>query len=215
MKEFVFDVTQYDSGLAVEVEQVLRAETERKSRMALPKMWAVTDKMNKIKEKSGGAPKPKTSAYLLTAFLLIAGLFVFIPGIQQEKKWNVMTVFGVILLLIVIIRLLPKGRGKKKQDEKFRKGAGALLGNLNSIDPAQKPQVTITNSGLCIRAADEEKEMPFDEMTAVYETEHLWAAVCGQAVTVVQKSDLLETEPAEVSKFLRKRMKNKFEKLEN
>ena len=55
--------------------------------------------------------------------------------------------------------------------------------------------------------------MPFDELTAVYETERLWAVVCGEAVTVVQKSDLSDAEPAEVSKYLRKRIKNKYEKL--
>ena len=213
MKEFIFDVTQYDSGLAVEVEQVLRAETERKSRSALPKMWAVTDKMNTIQQKSGGKPKPKTSGYLLTFFLFVAGLFVFIPGLQQAQKFNVMTVFGAILLLIGVIRLLPKGRGQKKQAERFRKGADTLLTNLNSADPAEQPQVVVTNSGLSIRSASDKREMPFDELTAVYETEHLWAAVCGDAITVVQKDDLLDAEPSEVTKFLRKRIKNKFEKL--
>ena len=213
MKEFVFDVSQYDSGLAVEVEQVLRAETERKSRIALPKMWAVTDKMNTIQEKAGGKPKPKTSGYLLTFFLFVAGLFVFIPGIMQVKKFNVMTVFGVILLLIGIIRLLPKGGRQKKQAERFQKGASTLLANLNAIDPAEQPQVTISNAGFSICTESEKKEMPFDELTAVFETEHLWAAVCGEAITVVQKSDLQEAEAPEVSKFLRKRIKNKYEKL--
>lgn len=213
MKEFQFDVTGYDSELAAELELALRAETERKSRDVLPKMWAVTDKMNRLQKASGGAPKPKTSSYLLSACFICAGILLLYAGLRQPARFNVLTVFGALALFWGIVRLIPKG--SKKQDQKFKNGANALLNNLNNMDPEQRPKVTISDRGVCIRSGSEEKNMEFDSVSAAYETQNLWIFACGTAVTVVQKADLLDSEPGEVSKFLRKRIKNRYEKLDD
>lgn len=213
MKEYRFEVTDYDPALSTEIELALRAETERKSRDVLPKMWAVTDKMNRIQKESGGASRPKTSSYLLSVCFIGAGILLFYAGLRQPAKFNILTVFGALVLFWGIVRLIPKGT--KRQDRKFKNGANALLNNLNNIDPALQPKVTISDSGVCISSGTDEKNMDFDSITAAYETQNLWIFAYGNAVTVVQKADLLDAEPGEVSKYLRKRIKNRFEILDN
>ena len=212
MKEYVFHVSGYDNSLADEVEKTLRAETERKSRQSLPKMWSVTDKMNTLREESGGKAKPKTSGFLLTLFFIGVGLFVFIPGTKQANRVNAMTIIGAICLLIGVIRLLPKSA--KLQDQKFKNGAQALLQNLNRTDFSEQPKVTVNNAGVCISAASGERTIAFDQIDAAYETASLWAFISNGTVTMVQKKDLPDEEHSEFTKYLRKSLRNKFEVLE-
>ena len=212
MEEFVFDLGTYSEDLTAEVESVLRAELERRSRSRLPKLWSVTDRLNQTHDHGAAKSKPLFVVIIQEIILFAAGFFLIVPGISQQNRFNAMTVFGALLILIATARLLPKAGSST--EKKIKGSAAALIQSLNRIDPKEKPKVTVREDDVQISSKSGERCMSFEKMDAAYETQRLFVFVSSSSATVVQKNNLKVGDSSSLSAFLLATMAQKFKKIE-
>ncbi|MCQ2421009.1 MAG: hypothetical protein MJ118_07720 [Clostridia bacterium] len=213
MEEFVFSIGSYSSELLPEVEAILHSEVEQSSRNRLPGLWKITDRLNQSQGKAPRKNRPVVVLVLQELILFALGVFLFVPGIMQAQKWNAMTVFGGLLILIAAARLLPKAGSSS--EKKIKMSADALLQSLNRIDPKEKAKVEIRESDVRISSKSGERCMAFENMNAAYETSKLFAFVSRGSVTLVQKKNLRQGNAADLSGFLQTVMDSKFRIIEN
>ena len=126
--EFVFVPTHYSPELQSELAKALRARTEIVSRKKNPKLWRMTDGVNRFAEECrADDPLLKRRGIVrtvLSVILAAAGVFLLVTGLMEPKNMTLL-VTGVIALVIAAARFLP--RPDADMTRQFQKSAALLL----------------------------------------------------------------------------------------
>ena len=101
--EFVFVPTPYSAELQEELAKALRARTEIISRKMNPKLWRMTDGVNRFAE-ANRADDPvlkrrKTVQTVLSVVLAAIGVFLLVTGLTEPRNTTLLAA-GVIALVI-------------------------------------------------------------------------------------------------------------------
>ena len=126
--EFVFVPTPYSAELQEELAKALRARTEIISRKMNPKLWRMTDGVNRFAE-ANQADDPvlkrrKTVQTVLSVVLAAIGVFLLVTGLTEPRNTTLLAA-GAIALVIAAARLLP--RPDASMTRQFQKSASLLL----------------------------------------------------------------------------------------
>ena len=109
--EFVFVPTHYSPELQSELAKALRARTEIVSRKKNPKLWRMTDGVNRFAEECrADDPLLKRRGIVrtvLSVILAATGVFLLVTGLMEPKNMTLL-VTGVIALVIAAARFLPR-----------------------------------------------------------------------------------------------------------
>ena len=132
--EFVFVPTHYSPELQSELAKALRARTEIVSRKKNPKLWRMTDGVNRFAEECrADDPLLKRRGIVrtvLSVILAAAGVFLLVTGLMEPKNMTLL-VTGVIALVIAAARFLP--RPDADMTRQFQKSAALLLKSLGGL----------------------------------------------------------------------------------
>ena len=101
--EFVFVPTPYSAELQEELAKALRARTEIISRKMNPKLWRMTDGVNRFAE-ANRADDPvlkrrKTVQTVLSVVLAAMGVFLLVTGLTEPRNTTLLAA-GAIALVI-------------------------------------------------------------------------------------------------------------------
>ena len=202
--EFVFVPTHYSPELQSELAKALRARTEIISRKKNPKLWRMTDGVNRFAEECrADDPLLKRRGIVrivLSVILAAAGVFLLVTGLMEPKNMTLL-VTGVIALVIAAARFLP--RPDAYMTRQFQKSAALLLKSLGGLDLSSKPKIRFTDEAMQIKTNQKSADFPYEKMETLVETPSLFLLTHSGSATVLQKKDLILGTPEEFLDFFR------------
>lgn len=199
--KFEFLPTAYEEGIEAELARALEQRTELISRAAHPEIWRRTDRMTRYAARGrAGSRGRKLLRGVLTVFLLLAGLFLLIPGLMEPQGLRIPLIVGALAVLVALLRLLRPVFART--DKRFRKAAELLLRGLRSMDSSQETRAVFDEAGMAIRTRTEERSVPYGEIETWVETPRLFLLTYGGCATVLQKKDLIAGDAEAFAAFL-------------
>ena len=202
--EFVFVPTHYSPELQSELAKALRARTEIVSRKKNPKLWRMTDGVNRFAEECrADDPLLKRRGIVrtvLSVILAAAGVFLLVTGLMEPKNMTLL-VTGVIALVIAAARFLPSPDADMTRQ--FQKSAALLLKSLGGLDLSSKPKIRFTDEAMQIKTNQKSADFPYEKMETLVETPSLFLLTHSGSATVLQKKDLILGTPEEFLDFFR------------
>lgn len=199
--EFCFQTSAYHMPSFIrQVSVVLDKRTERISRQAYPKLWAVTDRLaaRKVSEK---VRKKRYARYRVYGFLLVAmGVFLLVPGLMEPNGAAFLLLAGIAGIAAGAFTLWQSRPGRQPH-ARFDKAASALLQPLQSAPPAL---VKFTPQGMLL---GDRPAVPYDAFDCVAETEDLFVLTWNGKVTLLQKKDITAGDIESFRTFLQARVK--------
>ena len=202
--EFVFVPTHYSPELQSELAKALRARTEIVSRKKNPKLWRMTDGVNRFAEECrADDPLLKRRGIVrtvLSVILAAAGVFLLVTGLMEPKNMTLL-VTGVIALVIAAARFLP--RPDADMTRQLQKSAALLLKSLGGLDLSSKPKIRFTDEAMQIKTNQKSADFPYEKMETLVETPSLFLLTHSGSATVLQKKDLILGTPEEFLDFFR------------
>ena len=185
--EFVFVPTPYSAELQEELAKALRARTEIISRKMNPKLWRMTDGVNRFAE-ANRADDPvlkrrKTVQTVLSVVLAAIGVFLLVTGLTEPRNTTLLAA-GAIALVIAAARLLP--RPDASMTRQFQRSASLLLKSLGGMD---------------LSSNQKSADFPYEKMETLVETPSLFLLTHSGSATVLQKKDLILGTPEEFLDF--------------
>ena len=185
MEQYIFTPTTCEAGMEEELAAALEKRTEIVSRAEYPKMWKATDALNRYAARGGKRRGPLRK--VLSWVLILAGLFLAIPGMMEPKELRIPLITGVLSVLLGVLYLLST-RPVKKNDS-FRQAAVKLLQSMSHAETANV-QVVFDDDGMKVNTQDSTRIVPYDEMEMLIETPRLYLLTYGGRATLLQKKDL-------------------------
>ncbi len=202
--EFVFVPTHYSPELQIELAKALRARTEIVSWKKNPKLWRMTDGVNRFAEECrADDPLLKRRGIVrtvLSVILAAAGVFLLVTGLMEPKNMTLL-VTGVIALVIAAARFLPSPDADMTRQ--FQKSAALLLKSLGGLDLSSKPKIRFTDEAMQIKTNQKSADFPYEKMETLVETPSLFLLTHSGSATVLQKKDLILGTPEEFLDFFR------------
>lgn len=162
--EFVFVPTPYSAELQEELAKALRARTEIISRKMNPKLWRMTDGVNRFAE-ANRADDPvlkrrKTVQTVLSVVLAAMGVFLLVTGLTEPRNTTLLAA-GAIALVIAAARLLP--RPDTSMTRQFQRSASLLLKSLGGMDLSSKPKIRFTDEAMQIKTNQKSADFPYEK----------------------------------------------------
>ena len=185
MEQYIFTPTTCEAGMEEELAAALEKRTEIVSRAEYPKMWKATDALNRYAARGGKRRGPLRK--VLSWVLILAGLFLAIPGMMEPKELRIPLITGVLSVLLGVLYLLST-RPVKKNDS-FRQAAVKLLQSMSHAETANV-QVVFDDEGMKVITQDSARTVPYEEMEMLIETPQLYLLTYGGKATLLQKKDL-------------------------
>lgn len=201
--DFVFQISPYsDPSLPQQVSHALEKRTELRAREQFPKLWHVTDDLNR-KHKEKTVSNGRRIRYRIYGILLIVmGVVLFVPGIMDPKQLLVPLVAGAIGILAGIFTLWTVS-GSQVQSKRFDQAAEKLLKGFE-VPPAA--QVRFTPEGMEIAG---KPAAAYPDVDFAAETEDLFLLTWNEKVTILQKKDLIGGDCPQFSAFLHKQLQER------
>lgn len=199
--EYVFAPSNYAMDLEGELAKALQARTELVSRKRNPKLWRLTDQMQRFAEEGPQRKelqRRRVIGYVMTAVLFIAAAALLVFGFLEPRDRRMIAIGGVCMLL-ALSRVLPLVTGSSIT--RFAKAAHQHLMSLRAADFSQKPTIRFTEDGMRIQSNLGGKDYDYDTMEAFVETPRLFLLTHSGAATVLQKQDLVLGTPEEFKDF--------------
>lgn len=185
MEQYIFSPTACESGLEEELAAALEKRTEVISRASFPNMWKKTDALNRYAAR--GKNRNGLFRKILSWILILAGLFLAIPGMMEPEELRTPLVLGIFFVLLGLLSLL--GRRLVRKDASFRRAAAKLLKTTSGLD-AVSVQVVFNDEGMSIITQDDACSVPYADMEMLVETPRLYLLTHDGQATVLQKKDL-------------------------
>ena len=202
--EFVFVPTPYGAELQDELAKALRARTEIISRKKNPKLWRMTDGVNRFAE-ANRADDPvlkrrRIIQTVLSVILAAMGVFLLVTDLMEPRNTTQLAA-GVIALIIAAARFLPGP--DVSMTRQFQKSASLLLKSLGGLDLSSKPKIRFTDEAMQIKTNQKSADFPYEKMETLVETPRLFLLTHSGSATVLQKKDLILGTPEEFLDFFR------------
>lgn len=112
MEEYIFAPTVCGAELEEELAAALEKRMEIFSRASLPKMWNVTDGLNRYAARGSG--RKEFYGRPLPWVLILAGLFLAVPGLMDPKELRTPLIAGAFFMLLGISSLLRQRPARRK-----------------------------------------------------------------------------------------------------
>ena len=198
--DFVFQISPYsDPSLLRQVSEALEKRTELRARAQCPRLWSVTDTLNKRKKTVSKGQRIRYRIY--GVLLTVMGVMLLIPGMMEPKTLWVPLIAGAIGILLGVFTLWAVG-ASQRQRTCFDQAAEKLLKGF-AMPPSA--QVNFGQNGMEIAGKPAASYPDFD---FVAETKDLFLLTWKEKVTLLQKKDLVAGESAQFAGFLRAKIKD-------
>ena len=185
MEQYIFAPTVCGAELEEELAAALEKRMEIFSRTSLPGMWKKTDAMNRYAARGNG--RKGVLRKILPWVLILAGLFLTIPGLMEPKELRTPLIAGAFFMLLGVSSLLRRRPARKKGS--FRQAAAGMLQNTSGLAEASV-QVVFDDEGMKVITQDGARAVPYEEMEMLIETPRLYLLTYGGKATLLQKKDL-------------------------
>ena len=185
MEQYIFAPTVCGAELEEELAAALEKRMEIFSRTSLPGMWKKTDAMNRYAARGNG--RKGVLRKILPWVLILAGLFLAIPGLMEPKELRTPLIAGAFFMLLGVSSLLRRRPARKKGS--FRQAAAGMLQNTSGLAEASV-QVVFDDEGMKVITQDGARAVPYEEMEMLIETPRLYLLTYGGKATLLQKKDL-------------------------
>ena len=185
MEQYIFAPTACKAGLEEELAAALEKRMEIFSRASLPGMWKKTDALNRYAARGNG--RKGVLRKILPWVLILAGLFLTIPGLMEPKELRTPLIAGAFFMLLGVSSLLRRRPARKKGS--FRQAAAGMLQNTSGLAEASV-QVVFDDEGMKVITQDGARAVPYEEMEMLIETPRLYLLTYGGKATLLQKKDL-------------------------
>lgn len=185
MEEYIFAPTVCGAELEEELAAALEKRMEIFSRASLPKMWNVTDGLNRYAARGSG--RKGILRKTLPWVLILAGLFLAVPGLMDPKELRTPLIMGFFFVLLGVLFLLRKRPARRKGSS--RQAAAGMLQNTAAL-ATMSVQVVFDGGGMKVITQDGERSVSYAEMEMLIETPRLYLLTYGGKATLLQKKDL-------------------------
>ena len=185
MEQYVFLPTVCGTELEEELAAAIEKRTEIFSRASLPGMWKKTDAMNRYAAR--GSRRKGILRKVLPWVLILAGLFLAIPGLMEPKELRTPLIAGAFFMLLGVSSLLRQRPARRKGS--FRQAAAGMLQNTSGLEEASV-QVVFDDDGMKVITQEGTRAVPYEEMEMLIETPQLYLLTYGGRATLLQKKDL-------------------------
>ena len=201
--DFVFQISPYsDPSLAQQVSHALEKRTELRSRAQFPKLWRVTDNLNRKHEGKTLSNGRRVRYRIYAILLIVMGVILLVPGIMDPKQLLVPLVAGVVGVLAGVFTLWTVS-GSHTQSKRFDQAAEKLLKGFEAPPVAQ---VRFTPEGMEIAG---KPAAAYPDVDFVAETEDLFLLTWNEKVTILQKKDLVGGDCPQFAAFLHKQLQER------
>ena len=185
MEQYIFAPTACKAGLEEELAAALEKRMEIFSRASLPGMWKKTDALNRYAARGSGRKGILRKA--LPLVLILAGLFLAIPGLMEPKELRTPLIAGAFFMLLGVSSLLRQRPARRKGS--FRQAAAGMLQNTSGLEEASV-QVVFDDDGMKVITQEGTRAVPYEEMEMLIETPQLYLLTYGGRATLLQKKDM-------------------------
>ena len=185
MEQYIFAPTACEAGLEEELAAALEKRMEIFSRASLPGMWKKTDALNRYAARGSG--RKGVLRKILPWVLILAGLFLTIPGLMEPKELRTPLIAGAFFMLLGVSSLLRQRPARRKGS--FRQAAAGMLQNTAAL-ATMSVQVVFDGGGMKVITQDSTRTVPYEEMEMLIETPQLYLLTYGGKATLLQKKDL-------------------------
>ena len=185
MEQYIFAPTVCGAELEEELAAALEKRMEIFSRASLPKMWNVTDGLNRYAARGSG--RKGILRKTLPWVLILAGLFLAVPGLMDPKELRTPLIMGFFFVLLGVLFLLRKRPARRKGSS--RQAAAGMLQNTAAL-ATMSVQVVFDGEGMKVITQDSTRTVPYEEMEMLIETPRLYLLTYGGKATLLQKKDL-------------------------
>ena len=185
MEQYIFAPTVCGAELEEELAAALEKRMEIFSRASLPKMWNVTDGLNRYAARGSG--RTGILRKTLPWVLILAGLFLAVPGLMDPKELRTPLIMGFFFVLLGVLFLLRKRPARRKGSS--RQAAAGMLQNTAAL-ATMSVQVVFDGGGMKVITQDGERSVSYAEMEMLIETPRLYLLTYGGKATLLQKKDL-------------------------
>ena len=185
MEQYIFAPTACKAGLEEALAAALEKRMEIFSRTSLPGMWKKTDALNRYAARGNG--RKGVLRKILPWVLILAGLFLTIPGLMEPKELRTPLIAGAFFMLLGVSSLLRRRPARRKGS--FRQAAAGMLQNTSGLAEASV-QVVFDDEGMKVITQDGARAVPYEEMEMLIETPRLYLLTYGGKATLLQKKDL-------------------------
>ncbi len=194
-ESYLFQFSPYNvEKLLPQVSKALEKRTEMISRERYPKLWKQTDKLNAVSSVSGGRKRSTVFRKILSVFLILMGVFLFIPGLMKPQELMIPLIAGGFGLVIGISGLFSGTRkrsgSRKAKTNPYDKSAELLLEGKDTELP-ETMEIIFSEEGMQIRSGSDESEpVPYSLFERIVEAEDCMLFVYEEKVMLLQKCDL-------------------------
>lgn len=186
-----------DGDWKPQLVRALQTHTETLSRRAVPGIWKMTDRLNRV---------PRAPEYVLRRrrireivwgiLLLLLGLLLIIPGLVKQKEQFFPLLVGLFAAVTGLMRLLPR---RKRENRRLLRSAETLLHNRAAVTNAV---VIFDENGLCPDGAE---PVAYDSLVTAVEADDLYFFTWGNQALLLFKQELQGQSPEAFSGWLAER----------
>jgi len=186
-----------DGDWKPQLVRALQTHTETLSRRAVPGIWKMTDRLNRVSKAPEYVLRQRAVRRKLTGILfLVLGLFLAIPGMRKPEELILPLVVGLFAAVTGLTRLLPR---RRRENRRLLRSAETLLHNRAAVTEAV---VIFDENGLC---PDGVEPVAYDSLVTAVEADDLYFFTWGNQALLLFKQELQNQSPEAFSGWLAER----------
>lgn len=170
-----------DFTLEEDLTKVFEKRLELYSRANLPKLWSVTDKLNRNKVSEAVSRKRRKRYKFYGILNMILGSLVVLSSLLLQKS----TVYFGLLVVGISFVYFEMSREKPKKNKRITKQVDHFLGNFEPLSLGHS--VSFSESGMLF---DEQAEMPYDSIDHLMISDTYVFILFDTSIIILQKKDL-------------------------
>lgn len=199
---YAFKMSNIDiSEFLTSVSTILEKRTELSSREKFSKLWECTDKLNENKIQDGKKNNLLKNRIWGT-ICLVLGIFILIPGLINPRELPVPLIVGICAVIIGLRAILSCGKNP------FDKSAKILLEKENSflkdgIVTVAFLEEKMEIASIVLKNGEMKKEeVLYTDFERCFDYENILVFVYGDNIIAIKKSDLIQGDIEEFTKFI-------------
>jgi len=187
-----------DGDWKPQLVRALQTHTETLSRRAVPGIWKMTDRLNRVSKAPEYVLRRRRIREIVWGILLLLlGLFLIIPGLVKPKELFFPLLVGLFAAVTGLTRLLPR---RKRENRRLLRSAETLLHNRAAVTEAV---VIFDENGLCPDGAE---PVAYDSLVTAVEADDLYFFTWGNQALLLFKQELQNQSPEAFSGWLAERI---------